>query len=84
MFVNSPNDFPASFNWSRYTVAYSAIPTTLASVETNQEIMIFMDKKKKLFRSSHFGENQRNLGYLASIKGFNRGKRKPCYGKLSL
>ena len=48
MFVNSPNDFPASFNWSRYTVAYSAIPTTLASVETNQEIMIFMDKKKAL------------------------------------
>ena len=48
MFVNSPNDFPASFNWSRYTVAYSAIPTTLASVETNQEIMIFMGKKKAL------------------------------------
>ena len=48
MFVNSPNDFPASFNCCRYTVAYSAIPTTLASVETNQEIMIFMNKKKAL------------------------------------
>ena len=48
MFVNSPNDFLASFNYCRYTVAYSAIPTTLASVETNQEIMIFMDKKKAL------------------------------------
>ena len=48
MFVNSPNDFLASFNYCRYTIAYSAIPTTLASVETNQEIMIFMDKKKAL------------------------------------
>ena len=48
MFVNSPNDFPASFNCCRYIVAYSAIPTTLARVETNQEIMIFMDKKKAL------------------------------------
>ena len=48
MFVNSPNDFLASFNYCRYTVAYSAIPTTLASAETNQEIMIFMDKKKAL------------------------------------
>ena len=46
MFVNSPNDFPASFNCCRYTVAYSAIPTTLASVETNQEIIKYMDKKK--------------------------------------
>ena len=58
MFVNSPNDFPASFNWSRYTVAYSAIPTTLASVETNQEIMIFMDKKKSSSGSAISGKTR--------------------------
>jgi len=45
--LDSPNDFPASSNRYKYTVAYSAIPTTLASVETDQEIMIFMDQKKK-------------------------------------
>ena len=49
MFVNSPNDFRESSNRCRCTFAYSAIPTTLASVETNQEIMIFMDKKKKRY-----------------------------------
>ena len=47
VFVNSPNDvFPASSNRCRCTVAYSAIPPTLASVEKNQEIMIFTDQKK--------------------------------------
>ena len=49
VFVNSPNDvFPASSNRCRCTVAYSAIPPTLASVETNQEIIDIYGPKKKL------------------------------------
>ena len=44
--VNLSAGFPASSNRCRCADAYSAISPTLASVKTNQEIMIFTDKNK--------------------------------------